>query len=289
MKFWSGSRPQTFNPIDYQMRRGESESKLMRSPVLGREFSGTVIKVGPKAERFQVGDDVMGLAGSFGSNGTYAEMISIKETILALKPAAITHEEATAIPSSGLTAWETYTRAKISKEHNIFITGATGGVGRFLIKLLQHGQICNITASAGSEASAEALTKLGLSKTQIVDYNSADLEELLLKANNGQKYNHIAELEGGAISGSAAAVIKLHGKYLDVTSKSTSMAREILFGPGAEIINVAAYAYALENDHRWYGRTLDKIRVLIDSNSISAPDVSVLGTYQLRRLAKGMT
>ncbi len=121
-----------FNPIDYQMRKGLRESRLMRSPVLGREFSGIVIETGPDATRFKPGDEVMALAGSMGSNGTYAEYISLNELLLAKKPANISFEQAAAIPSSGLTAWECFSRAGIKPDESIFITGATGGVGRFL-------------------------------------------------------------------------------------------------------------------------------------------------------------
>ena len=37
-------RATAFNPIDFQMRRGDAESKRMKSPILGREFSGVVVK-----------------------------------------------------------------------------------------------------------------------------------------------------------------------------------------------------------------------------------------------------
>jgi NADPH:quinone reductase-like Zn-dependent oxidoreductase len=82
-----------FNPIDYQMRKGLRESRLMRSPVLGREFSGIVVATGPDASRFKTGDEVLALAGSMGSNGTYAEYIALNEQLLALKPVNISFEE----------------------------------------------------------------------------------------------------------------------------------------------------------------------------------------------------
>jgi len=48
-----------FNPIDYQMRLGLRESRLMNSPVLGREFSGIVMKTGSKVSIYRPGDEVM--------------------------------------------------------------------------------------------------------------------------------------------------------------------------------------------------------------------------------------
>lgn len=46
----------TFNPIDYQMRQGSTESKLLKSPILGREFSGEIIQLGKNINAFNVGD-----------------------------------------------------------------------------------------------------------------------------------------------------------------------------------------------------------------------------------------
>lgn len=68
-----------FNPIDYQIRQGATERKRMHPPVLGREFAGVVEKTGDAVTRFKAGDAVMAAAGSMGSNGTYAEYISVPE------------------------------------------------------------------------------------------------------------------------------------------------------------------------------------------------------------------
>jgi NADPH2:quinone reductase len=89
-----------FNPIDYQMRQGATERKRMHSPVLGREFSGTVIKTGKSVQQFAVGDAVMAASGSMGSNGTYATHISLPQEILVHKPANLSFAEAAALPTA---------------------------------------------------------------------------------------------------------------------------------------------------------------------------------------------
>jgi NADPH:quinone reductase-like Zn-dependent oxidoreductase len=123
-----------FNPIDYQMLENELERKLISSPILGRELSGIIIEKGSDVTQFSIGDEVFCGSGSMGSNGTYAEYISVPETIVALKPKNISFEEAAAIPSAGLTSLQIFNRLKLQPGQTILITGAAGGVGSFLLR-----------------------------------------------------------------------------------------------------------------------------------------------------------
>jgi NADPH:quinone reductase-like Zn-dependent oxidoreductase len=79
-----------------------------RNPILGMVFSGEVELAGKKVTRFKSGDSVFGwtIKSPLRMNfGTYAEYKCLPEdSILTLKPANITHEEAAAIPYGGLMA-----------------------------------------------------------------------------------------------------------------------------------------------------------------------------------------
>nr|WP_067062525.1 NADP-dependent oxidoreductase [Mucilaginibacter sp. L294] len=266
-----------FNPIDYQMRKGLRESRLMRSPVLGREFSGIVIETGSGASRFKPGDEVIALAGSMGSNGTYAAYISLNEQLLAKKPVNISFEQAAAIPSSGLTAWECFSRAGIWPEESIFITGATGGVGRFFIKLLKLYNVNRIVATAGSDESAKALTQLGIANDDIINYNIDSLEDAILLANGGDRFDYSADLAGGVISEIAAKVLKINGSYLDVTFLGTPETRSALFDRACKIYNIAAYAHDLSGNISWYGATLGLLADLVETNDLAPPEIKLIG------------
>ncbi len=52
-------RAASFNPIDYQIRRGGPESHLVVSPILGRDFAGVVERVGRRVRQWRPGDEVM--------------------------------------------------------------------------------------------------------------------------------------------------------------------------------------------------------------------------------------
>ena len=151
-----------FNPIDYQMTEDRSERKLLRSSILGREFSGIVSEIGQKVTNFKVGDPVFCGSGSMGSNGTYAEYICIPQEIAIHKPATISFEQAAAIPSSGLTALQCFNRMNANLYDSILIMGAAGGVGSMLVKILTANGYKNIVVTAGNENSITSLLNLGV-------------------------------------------------------------------------------------------------------------------------------
>ena len=95
------------NLLDSKIRSGEFKLILpYRIPlVLGNDVAGVVVRVGSRVRRFNVGDEVYARPDS-DRIGTFAQLISIKESSLALKPKNITMEEAASIPLVGLTAWQ---------------------------------------------------------------------------------------------------------------------------------------------------------------------------------------
>ncbi|PRY03659.1 alcohol dehydrogenase-like protein [Pontibacter ummariensis] len=93
----------SFNPADYQIRRGGPEANAVSSMVLGRDMAGVVEQVGRKVRLLREGDEVMAYASVMGSNGTNAEFISLPANVLGKKPANLSFEQAAAIPVVGLT------------------------------------------------------------------------------------------------------------------------------------------------------------------------------------------
>ena len=89
-------RAAAFNPIDYQMRKCSSESKLLKSPIPGRELSGDVVQLGREVNSFRIGDKVSAYAGSLDSAETDAEFISVPARLVARFPQYLTFERAAA-------------------------------------------------------------------------------------------------------------------------------------------------------------------------------------------------
>lgn len=271
VKIWAAG----FNPIDYQMRKGGEESARLHSPILGREFAGVVVQVGKGVTNFAVGDEVFAASGSIGSNGSYAEYISVPETILVHKPKTINFEQAAAIPVVYLTALQLVDRLNINESESIFITGAAGGVGLAFVKLLVQRKHHKIVVTAGNVTSRAVLLAAGLEQHQIIDYKSENLKQLINVANHNNLFDIAVDLVGGKLSELCATQLKLNGKYADVTALTTQRARQHLFDNGAVIYNISNYAYALHHQYQWYGNQLKRIAEMLAQKSISAPPICI--------------
>src|SRR5947209_7643081 len=83
----------------YLMRVMGFGLRAPKTRVRGRDVAGRVEAVGAKVAQFQPGDEVFGIC-----EGSFAEYASAREDKIALKPANLTFEQASAVPISALTA-----------------------------------------------------------------------------------------------------------------------------------------------------------------------------------------
>ncbi|MDT0644832.1 NADP-dependent oxidoreductase [Zunongwangia sp. F363] len=282
----------SFNPVDYQIRKGSEESKLLKSAVLRRELSGVVEVVGSEVKDYSKGDEVVAYVGSFGSNGTYAEYVSIPSDLAARKPGIMRFEEAAGIPMVGLTALQIFERMNFSKDDMIFISGAAGGVGTMIIKLLLSEGHARIITIAGSKESHMHLYSLGLRQDQVINYREAGWEEKVIELNEGNLYDITIDLVGGSISEFCASVLRVHGIYCDITCLATAKARQILFDRGITIMNISNYAHALSGvswTPDYYGSKLKFLLGLIEKGIITAPPVEIIGKLGVETVRRGHT
>lgn len=275
-----------FNPIDYQMLENELERKLISSPILGRELSGIVVEKGAEVTQFNIGDEVFSGSGSMGSNGTYAEYISVPEVIVAHKPPNISFEQAASIPSAGLTSLQIFKRLNLQPEQTILITGAAGGVGSFLIKILLAHHIENFVATVGSEENRQILLTLGLKTHQIVNYKEENLVENILKANHHKPFDIGIDLVGNYMAEITAEVLKINGTYVDVTALVTKEAHELLFNKGTLIMNISNYAYSMVKRYDYYKNSLEEIAGLIEKGSVIPSQHKIIGDLSLETVIK---
>ncbi|MCW3161453.1 NADP-dependent oxidoreductase [Chryseobacterium oryctis] len=274
-----------FNPVDYQMLENKLERKLISSPILGRELSGIVIEKGTSVTQFNIGDEVF-CGSSMGSNGSYTEYIAIPESVVSHKPKNISFEQATAIPSVGVTALQVFNRLQPNKNDTILITGATGGVGSFLIKLLLAHNIQKIIATVGNEENKNILLKMGLQSHQIINYKNDNLIENILKANQNNLFDFGIDLVGNYMSEITAETLKTNGTYVDVTALTTQEARDTLFHKGSIIMNISNYAYIVDKNHEYYKNSFKEISRLLENNSINPPNYKIVGELSLETVLK---
>ena len=154
------------NPVDWKYRRGFVDKQL--PAVLGIDVSGTIEE--SRAEGLDEGDEVFGLAAS----GGYAEFATAPASMIATKPAGISHEEAAAIPVAGLTAWQAlFDRRGLERGQTALVAGAAGGVGHFAVQFARHSGARPI--GIGSSRNREFV--LGLGAAEYVDYTQQEVAE----------------------------------------------------------------------------------------------------------------
>ena len=101
-----------------------------KNPVPGQDVAGTVIATGAGVTRFEVGDEVFGIA-----RGSFAEYAVAGEDKLSHKPAELSFEQAAAMPISGLTALGALDAAGVTSGTTVLVVGASGGVGTYAVQI----------------------------------------------------------------------------------------------------------------------------------------------------------
>jgi len=165
------------NLLDSKIRNGEFKLFLpYRMPlILGHDVAGVVVRVGSRVRRFRPGDEVYARPAD-GRIGAFAEFIAIKEDDVAIKPKALSMEEAASIPLVGLTAWQALIeKAGLKKGQKVFIQAGSGGVGTFAIQLAKH--VGATVATTTSTDNVNLARSLGADI--VIDYKKDDFENVL--------------------------------------------------------------------------------------------------------------
>jgi NADPH:quinone reductase-like Zn-dependent oxidoreductase len=165
------------NLLDSKVRNGEFKLILRyRLPLtLGHDVAGVVVQVGSRVHRFKPGDEVYARLPD-GRIGAFAEFSAIKEDDVAIKPKALTMEEAASIPLVGLTAWQALVeRARLQQGQKVLIHAGSGGVGTFAIQLAKH--VGATVATTTSTANVDLVRSLGADI--VIDYKKEDFADVL--------------------------------------------------------------------------------------------------------------
>lgn len=167
------------NPVDYKIRQGHLQQLFpVKFPrILGGDISGIVISSGPQATDFKPGDEVF-FANPLDRDGGYAEYVTVDQTIVARKPAGISHVEAASLPVVGLTAIQALRDfAKVKPGDKVLIHAGAGGVGSFAI---QYAKKLGATVfTTASSAKADYVKSLGAD--HVIDYTKEDFTDVAAK------------------------------------------------------------------------------------------------------------
>jgi NADPH:quinone reductase-like Zn-dependent oxidoreductase len=191
-----------------------------RGTILGSDVAGVVESVGRNIRQFKPGDEVFGLMMNYG--GGFAEYACKSEEALALKPASLTFEQASAIPQAAFIALQgIQDKGRVQRGQKVLINGGGGGAGVFAIQLAKQ---------AGAEVTAvDNAEKLDLMRSMgadhVIDYTKDDFTK------NGKQYDLILDLIAQRSVFAYQRALKANGTYFLAGGNVRTMFQILLIGP----------------------------------------------------------
>ncbi|MBV9802147.1 MAG: NAD(P)H-quinone oxidoreductase [Solirubrobacterales bacterium] len=148
------------NGADMMQRRGFYPAPPgAPQDIPGLELAGEVIDRGPGANRFDVGDRVMGIV----AGGGQAELAVVHERILVPVPENLSWTEAGAVPEVFTTAHDgVFSQAGLKAGERLLVHGGAGGVGTAAIQLGRSAG-ARVTATVRNPDHRDAVAELGAS------------------------------------------------------------------------------------------------------------------------------
>jgi NADPH:quinone reductase-like Zn-dependent oxidoreductase len=198
----------SINPLDKMVRNGEFKQliKYKRPFVLGHDVAGVVVDVGAQVTDFAVGEEVFARPRDL-HIGTFADFIAVHHEDAALKPAALSFEEAAAVPLVALAAWQILVeRAHVKAGQKVLIHAGAGGLGSTVIQLAKY--LDATVATTTDTRTVELVRNLGADI--VVDYTKEDFSTVL------SGYDLVLDSLGGENLEKSLTVLKPGGLAIGV-------------------------------------------------------------------------
>jgi len=222
----------SINDWDLGLLHGDLINRILnglRKPkrtILGSDIAGRIEAVGKNIIKFKIGDEVYGdLSGRWGG---FAEYVCAVEKSLALKPAAMSFEEAASIPQAAMLAVQgLIDKGKIHAGQKLLINGAGGGVGTFGVQIAKlYG---NEITGVDSTAKLHMLSSMGFD--HVIDYTKKDFTK------NGPRYDLILDVKTNRSMFHYARSLSPNGVYVTVGGSISRLLQALLLGPLISIIH----------------------------------------------------
>jgi len=204
-------RAASVNPLDWRLMRGEPRLMRLffglRKPRSGRpgiDVAGEVEAVGSKVTHFKPGDKVFGAC-----RGALAEYACTAELRIAMKPDAVTFEQAASVNVAGLTALQGLrNHGKVQPGSKVLINGAAGGVGTFAVQ---------IAKSFGAEVIGVCSTRnvdmvRSIGADEVIDYTQQDFTSS--DSSKNKRYDLILDCVGNHSFSECKRVLNPDGRCI---------------------------------------------------------------------------
>ncbi|TWD83774.1 NADPH:quinone reductase-like Zn-dependent oxidoreductase [Kribbella amoyensis] len=219
-------RAASVNARDWHVMRGDPYiARVMDRKTFGRygpnvrirgtDFAGVVEAVGPTVRGLQPGDEVYGEA-----EAAFAEYVLAADSVVELKPARLSFEQAAALPTAANTAlMGLRDLAHLASGQRLLVNGASGGVGTYAVQIGKaYG--ADVTAVC-STRNVDLVDSLGADR--VIDYTREDFTR------GSARYDVVLDLVGNH-SLSALRGVLTDGGLLILSGGGVSRGGSV-FGP----------------------------------------------------------
>ena len=184
----------SLNRADLGLRKGTYRISPDALPVIpGREFAGTVAKLGANVSEFTVGERVV----AYPSLGGYAEYATANTSEVRPIPDGVTSVQAAALPTVFLTAWfGLLTDGNLKAGEWLLVQGGSSGVGTAAIQIAKHLG-AKVMTTTGTEEKARRLRKLGADVT--IDVSENDFLPEVMRVTDNRGVDVVLEMIGGEV------------------------------------------------------------------------------------------
>ena len=249
------------NGADWKVRSGGYAPTTQFPYIPGRDFSGVVSAIGEGVKDFKVGDEVFAVTEQTAEQ-SYAEKVAINASIVAKKPAKLSHVETAAVGLIGLTALVSIEDTlKLKRGETILIQGGAGGVASFAIQVAKHIGARVITTT--SAANRDYVKSLGAD--EVIDYNAQDFTKVV------SGVDAVFDTVGGEVAKRSFAVLKPGGRAAFIASGGTA--------PVSPRDDASSLRPKVGRDRAH----LERIAELVTSGAVRVPEIKV---YTLAQAAE---
>jgi len=201
----------SLNRADLGLRKGTYRISPDALPVIpGREFAGTITKLGAGVKEYELGQRVV----AYPSLGGYAEYAVAKTSEVRPIPAGVTSAQAASLPTTALTAWfGLRTDGNLQSSEWLLIQGGSSGVGVAAIQIAKHLG-AKVIATSGNEVKCRRLRTLGADVT--IDVSENDFVPEVMRVTNTRGVHVVLEMIGGEVYQKSLQVLAPGGRLVSI-------------------------------------------------------------------------
>lgn len=201
----------SLNRADLGLRKGTYRVAPEDLPIIpGREFAGTVTKIGAGVRDVAVGQRVVAYPGK----GGYAEFAVAKPAEIRPVPEGIDAATAAAMPTVFLTAWFGLREdGKLGAGDWLLVQAGSSGVGMAAIQIAKQWK-AKVIATSGSEEKCRRLRALGADEA--INYAEKDFAPAVARVTAKRGVDVVLEMVGGEVYQKSLAALAPGGRLVSI-------------------------------------------------------------------------